>query len=439
MTKIAFIITLFTGLLPATGFGQTINKPKLDSLFTNLAVSNKAMGSIAIAKNGKLLYSKAIGYNLYNDDQKIPATENSAYRIGSISKIFTAAIIFQLIEEGKTSLATPLENYFPQYPHSASITISQLLNHRSGIRNMTSISSKETPRTQEEMLTIIAERTPKCRPGKKTSYSNSNFLLLGYIIEKICEKSYAAVLEERIVSKIGLTHTYYGHKAVMEKDECFPYRFKNDWVQQPQTDLSIPGASGGIISTPTDMVLFIEALFSKKIISENSLNTMKTITDGHGMGFLEFEFDKKKALGYIGGIDEYESVLAYFPGDSLAIALCSNGRVYPMRSIAIGSLNICFDKIYSIPDFKLATIKPGHLKKYTGSYSSAEIPIRIKITRHKQKLIVQPSGYSSYPLEATGFDNFKNDETSVAIEFDPKKNAMRIKRGDLSYHFIKEN
>jgi CubicO group peptidase (beta-lactamase class C family) len=439
MTKNTFIIFLFTALLSVAGFAQTINKAKLDSLFTSLAVNNKAMGSIAISKNGKLLYSKAIGYSLYSDDKKIPSAENSKYRIGSISKIFTAAIIFQLIEEGKTSLTTLLENYFPQYPNSARITISNLLNHRSGIRNTTSVESKETPRTREEMLTIIAKKTPKYKPGKRSSYSNSNFLLLGYIIEKICKKSYAEVLQERIVSKIGLTNTYYGHKANIEKNECLPYRFNKDWEQQPQTDLSIPGASGGLISTPTDMVFFMEALFSKKIISENSLNQMKTITNGHGMGFLEFEFDKKKALGYIGGIDEYESVLAYFTGDSLAIAWCSNGRVYPIRGIVTGSLNIYFDKIYSIPDFKLLTIKPGHLKKYTGVYSSSEISIRIKISRHKQNLIAQPSGYSSYPLDAIGLDKFKNDEASVAIEFDPKKNAMRLKRGDMSYHFIKEN
>lgn len=439
MTKSVFIISLFTAFLPVTPLAQTFNKAKLDSLFTSLAASNQAMGSIAISKNEKLLYRRAIGYSQYSDEKKIPATENSAYRIGSISKIFTAAIIFQLIEEGKTSLTTPLEKYLPGYPRSSVITISNLLHHTSGIRNMTSIASKETPRTQEEMLTIIAQRTPKYKPGKKISYSNSNFLLLGYIIEKICQKSYAVVLQERIVTKIGLTHTYYGHEAATERHECYPYKFKHDWKQQPQTDISIPGASGGIISTPSDMVLFIEALFSKKIISENSLNQMKTITDGHGMGFLEFEFDKKKALGYIGGIDQYESVLAYFPGDSLAIALCSNGRVYPMRSIVIGCLSIYYDKTYPIPDFKLAAIQPRDLKKYTGIYSSAETPIRIKITRNKQKLMAEPSGYSPYPLESAGTDTFKNDETSVAIEFDPKKKAMRLKRGDLSYNFFKEN
>jgi CubicO group peptidase (beta-lactamase class C family) len=305
---------------------------------------------------------------------------------------------------------------------------------------MTSIESKEKPRTQEEMLAIITEKPPKYKAGTRSSYSNSNFLLLGYIIENICKESFATVLQEKIVSKLGLNNTYFGHKTNVEKNECLPYKFINNWEQQAETDPSIPGASGAIVSTPGDLVKFIEALFSKKIINENSLKQMTTITNGYGMGFLEFEFNNKKALGYTGGIDEYESVLAYFPGDSLAISWCSNGRDYPSRSIVIGAMNIYFGKSYTIPDFKkLPTIKTENLKKYTGIYSSSEFPIRITISKKKQNLVVQPKGYPSYPLDQIGFDKFKNDEASVAIEFDAKKKLMKLNWGDNIYTFIKDN
>jgi D-alanyl-D-alanine carboxypeptidase len=439
MTRNTFIFFLFTAFLSEAVFAQTISKGKLDSLFNSLADNNKAMGSIAISKNGKLLYSRTIGYSLYCKEKKIPSDEDSKYRIGSISKIFTATIIFQLIEEGKINLTTTLDNYFPQYPNSALITISHLLNHRSGIRNINTIESKETPRTQEEMLKVIAEKIPKYKPGKKSSYSNSNYLLLGYIIEKICRKSYADVLQEKIVSRIGLRNTYYGHKTDIEKDECFPYKFIYDWEQQPETDPSIPGASGALVSTPRDVILFIEALFAKKLTSQHSLDQMRTIRDGYGMGFLEFEFNKKKALGYTGGIDGYESVLAYFPGDSIAIAYCSNANIYPVRSIVIGALNIYYHKPFSIPDFKLITVKAANLKKYIGVYSSDETPLRIRIIRGKGGLVAQPVGFSSYLLEAIASDKFKNDEASVIIEFDPQRNAMKLKRGDLKYNFIKED
>lgn len=439
MARNTFIFFLLTAFLFEAVFAQTINRGRLDSLFNSLADNNKAMGSIAISKNGKLLYSRTIGYSFYSKEKKILSDQDSKYRIGSISKIFTATIIFQLIEEGKINLTTTLDNYFPRYPNSALITISNLLNHRSGIRNITAIGSKATPRTQEEMLAIIAEKIPKYKPGKKSSYSNANFLLLGYIIEKICRKPYADVLQERIVSKIGLSNTYYGHKTDTEKNECLPYKYIQDWEQQPETDLSIPGASGALVSTPIDIIVFIEALFATKLTSQHSLDQMRTIRDGYGMGFLEFKFDIKKALGYTGGIDGYESVLAYFPGDSLAIAYCSNGNIYPVRSIVLGALNIYYHKPFSIPDFKVTAVKAAVLKKYTGVYSSTETPLRIKIIKEKRGLVAQPAGYSSYLLEAIASDKFKNDEVSVIIEFDPQRNAMKLKRGDQKFNFTKDN
>ena len=135
-----------------------------------------------------------------------------------------------------------------------------LLNHRSGISNMTHIRSREVPRTQSEMVTILAKKKSQFRPGTKAVYSNSNFLLLGYIIEKVCHKPYKDVLKERITSTLGLINTYYGQETIAENNECFAYkRFKN-WEQRPQTDLSIPGGSGAIISTPMDMVWDWESL-----------------------------------------------------------------------------------------------------------------------------------------------------------------------------------
>jgi CubicO group peptidase (beta-lactamase class C family) len=304
---------------------------------------------------------------------------------------------------------------------------------------MTSIESKETPRTHEEMLTIIAQKRPKYQPGRKSSYSNFNYLLLGYIIEKICNKSFADVLQERISSRIGLNNTYYGNKTNIEKNECPPYKFIQKWEQQSETDLSIPGASGALLSTPIEMLVFINALFAGKLISSNSLDQMKTVTKGYGMGFLEFNYNQKKALGYTGGIDEFESVLAYFPGDSLGIAYCSNGQKYPVKSIVLGALNIIFIKPYCIPDFKPATLQTKHLKKYIGVYRSAEIMASIKITKEKKTLFAQAKGYSPYLLEAIDSNKFKNDEVSVILEFNLKKNEMKLMQGNLNYKFVKEN
>ena len=436
--KRILIVFLVIALSPLAGITQQLNQLKLDSLFTRLEVKNKAMGSIAISRNGKMIYSRSIGFSSYKEDEKLRANENTKYRIGSITKIFTATIILQLIEEGKIDLATTLESYFPKLPYSNMITISNLLDHTSGIPNIKEIRSKKKARTHEEMLKIISSSKNSLLPGEKTSYSNSNYLLLGYIIEKILNQSYEEVLANRILSKIGLRDTYYGHETDTKNNESFPYRLKGSWKQQPVTHPSIPGGSGGIMSTPTDLIRFIEALFSNKLISETSLQKMKPISNDYGMGLVQFEFDTKKAFGHPGGIDRFESVVAYFPEDSLAIAYCSNGQAYPVKDIVIGALKIYFDKEYAIPDFTYLGVKPKDLKQYTGAYSSAEIPLRIIISKHKKNLVAQPAGYPSYKLEAISPVIFMYDEAAVRIEFTRGKNEMKLTQGNKTYHFMKE-
>lgn len=440
-TKI-FTVILLTGLSFGTVFSQDINRPKLDSLFNILAEKNKAMGSLTISKNGTVLYSKAIGYSFISDDEKKLSTNITKYRIGSISKMFTATMIFQLIEEGKTSLTTTLDTYFPNLPSAKKITISNLLNHRSGLHNFTDDPNYTTwmmhSKTQDEMLTLISKNKVDFQPNEKASYSNSNYVVLGFIIEKISKQPYSKNLNERITSKIGLLNTYFGSKTNTNNNESFSYQFINNWTQEPETDMTIPGGAGSIVSTPTDLTKFIEALFSIKLISQSSLNQMKTITDGYGMGMFQIPFYTKKAYGHNGGIDGFLSNLAYFPEDSLAIAYCTNGEVYPMNDILLGVLSICFNKDYSIPTFNTISLKTEDLDKYLGVYSSKQIPIKITITKDNTALIAQATGQSSFPLEATEKDKFKFDQAGVKIEFNIDKNELTLKQGGGNFAFTKD-
>ncbi len=300
-----FTAILISGLSFGISYSQNFNKLKLDSLFDILTEKNKAMGSLTISKNGTILYSRAIGYSFISENEKIPSTDITKYRIGSISKMFTATMILQLIEEGKIKLTTTVDTYFPQLPNANVITISNLLNHRSGFHNFTSdtdyTARMTQPKTQDEMLAIFSKDKVDFQPNEKYSYSNTNYVVLGYIIEKITKQSYSINLTERITSKIGLSNTYYGSKTNIKNNESFPYQLLTKWEQQPETDMSIPGGAGAIVSTPTDLTKFIEALFSLKFVSQNSLNQMKTMTDGYGMGMFQIPFYNKKAYGHNGG------------------------------------------------------------------------------------------------------------------------------------------
>jgi D-alanyl-D-alanine carboxypeptidase len=444
MNKRFLIIIMFTGFISGSIYSQNFNKPKLDSLFDILAQKNKAMGSLTLSKNGIVLYSKAIGYNYISDVEKKPSTETTKYRIGSITKMFTATIILQLAEEGKISLDATLDKYFPTLPNTSKITIRNLLNHRSGLHNFTNepdyLTWMTKPKTHDEMLAVISKYPVDFQPGEKYSYSNSNYVILGYIIEKICKEPYPKVLKDRITAKLGLTNTYYGGKTDIKNNESYSYRWVKNWEQQPETDMSIPGGAGAIVSTPDDLSRFIEALFSLKLVTENNLNQMKNMIDSYGMAMIKAPFHTKTGYGHGGGIDGFASNLIYFPEDSLAIAYCTNGQVYAMNDILMGTLSIYFNMEYSIPKFipkPVIALKTEELDKYPGEYSSTQIPLKIIITKDKSTLFAQATGQSAFPLEAIDKDKFQFEQAGIEIEFNTDKNEFTLKQGGGNFLFTK--
>lgn len=260
-------------------FGQTLDKAKLDQFLDRLAEKNQAMGSLAIVKNGKVLYTHAIGYSQIERTEKKPMTMENRFRIASIGKTYSAAMILQLVEEGKLKLTDTLAEFFPQLPNAGKITILQLLSHRSGIPN---ISREQDPQrnwkngiSNDEKLALIAKATPEFEPDTKSSYSNSGYFLLTLILEKITGKSFAEALQERIISKIGLADTYSstGFIDVNKKESLTYAQVGGDWQPMRQTHPSIAYGAGQIISTPNDLAKFIQALFDGKIVSNESLNS----------------------------------------------------------------------------------------------------------------------------------------------------------------------
>src|ERR671916_3451428 len=182
------ILAVFTAVS-----AQTLDKAKLDRFFDRLAEKNQAMGSLTIAKDGKVIYSRAIGYSQINGSERKPATTATRYRVGSITKTFTAAMILQFVEEGKLKLSDTLDKFFPQIPNAGKITIAHLLTHRSGIdfgKEPDFRAWSRNPRTKDEMLAFIAKGTPDFEPGEKRSYSNAGYVLLGFIVEKLDGKPY---------------------------------------------------------------------------------------------------------------------------------------------------------------------------------------------------------------------------------------------------------
>jgi CubicO group peptidase (beta-lactamase class C family) len=290
------------------------------------------------------------------------------------------------------------------------------------------------------MLAAIAKTAPDFEPDAKYAYSNSGYFLLGMIVEKLTGKSYQEALAKRITSKIGLKDTYAGEGNIdADKNESFSYRYVRDWEQRPEIHSSILFGSGAIVSTPSDLVKFIQALFDGKIVSKESLDRMKTIRDGYGLGIDTFQFAGKTLYGHTGGVDNFGAWLAYLPEEKLAVAYTSNAKVYPVSSIMSGIFDIYWNRPFQIPAFESPAISLEVLDTYVGIYSSPGVPVKYAVTREGAALFVQPTGQSAVPLEATAADKFKIDPPGIVMEFDRAKNQLTIKRGGRERVFTKEN
>jgi CubicO group peptidase (beta-lactamase class C family) len=437
--KILFATVLTVASFTA-GYGQALDKAKLDQFFDRLAEKNKAMGSLTIAKDGKVVYTRTIGYAQIDGTTKNPLTAASRFRIASITKTYTAVMILQFVEEGKLKLTDTLDKFFPQVPNAQKITILQILSHRSGIPNIRRDQATwkpGTPVTKDEILALIVKGAPEFEPDTKNSYSNSGYFLLGLILEKLTGKPYDQALEERINSKIGLKDTYIATGRIdVNKGEALTYiNTGGDWKQGFETD---PSIGFQLISTPGDMAKFIQSLFDLKMISQDSLNQMKTMRDDEGIGMVTFTFAGKTFYGNTGGGDNYGSWLAYQPEEKLVVAYTTNAKVHPVKDIVSGAIDIYYGKPFEIPAFETIAIIPEVLDKYVGVYSNPDAPKKWTITRDGGTLFVQPGSESAAALEATAQDKFQLFGGRVVFEFDAAKNQMMLKRGGRSIVFTKE-
>ncbi|MEL1243181.1 serine hydrolase domain-containing protein [Flavobacterium sp. DGU11] len=435
-----FILLLLTACMALPTVAQTPDKTKLDQYFDALEANNKYMGSVVVSKDGKVIYSRSIGFADAEAGKK--STADSKFRIGSISKMFTASMVFKAIEEKKLSLDDKLDKFFPTVPNASKITIKNLLGHSSGINNFTNdadyTSWMTQAKTQAEMVAIIAKGKSAFEPGTSADYSNSNYVLLGFILEKVYKKPYKDLLAEKIAKPLGLKNTYYGGKINTANNEVYSYSYSGKWEKGPETDMSIPGGAGAVVSNPADLAKFIEGLFAGKIVSAASLEQMKTISQGYGLGMFRFPFGDKSSFGHSGGIDGFKSMLSLFPDDKITVAMTSNGSNINPNDIGITILSWVYNQPFDIPDFAGYNHTPAELDQYAGYYESADIPLPITITKEGTTLMAQAKGQSAFPLDATAKGTFKFEMAGLEMEFNPDGKQMVLKQGGAVYRFTKK-
>ena len=395
---------------------------KLNTFFETLTDHDTFMGSAAIFQNGELIFNEAYGFSKEHNQ---PAGPETIYHIGSITKTMTAAIILKLAEEGKISLSNTLADYYPDLPNAQNISIEHLLRHRSGLVNFTNMPEYADYYTDEasraELLDRFREYGSEFEPDERFEYSNTGYVLLGYIIEDITGLTYGEALEQFITNPAGLNRTFY----IAESDgENFADSFAlvDGWQKLPSTNMAIPHAAGGVVSTAAETARFFKALFEGGLLSPESLDLMTSITDELGLGIFRIPFYDKFAFGHTGGIDGFHTVAAYFPEEKVSFAILSNGLNYVMNDITIGLLSLTFGHDFEIPDFEAEESEIIHLSveemaQFTGNFISDELPLDIRFFEQAGKFMSQATGQEAFPLTAISETTMKFDPAGIVIEF----------------------
>ncbi|MCP4433505.1 MAG: beta-lactamase family protein, partial [Gammaproteobacteria bacterium] len=339
----------------------------------------KAILSIEIVEKGKTTYQNQTGFAYYDSTgQKVKADAQTQYRVGSITKIFTATLIMQLIEQGKLSLETPLSDFYPEIKNAQEITIDHMLMHRSGLFNHTDDAffleqDVSKPQSQEQTITRFSGFEPEFKPGSKYSYSNTNYMLLGYIIEKITGESYQAALRKNITDKLNLKRTQLGSAIDTDKNQAQSFHFsRGEWQSQKQWHMSNAMGAGAIISNPQELNIFISALMSGKLVSKASLKKMLSSSYAYGKGIWKFPFYGRYSHGHYGQIGGFLSVLLYFPDVDMSFALNVNGLALNFNDdIVFPLLRIYYNKKFELPnyDHQSVAIDKKQLNEYVGFYN----------------------------------------------------------------------
>lgn len=204
--------------------------------------------------------------------------------------------------------------------------------------------------------------------------------------------------------------------------------------------MSVPGGAGALVSTPTDLTRFFEALFGGKLVAASSLATMQTIRDSYGRALFTTEVSPQKSYGHNGAIDGFHSAAGYFPADQLAVAVCSNGMAgsYGPDQLLASAARIYFNQPYKVPTFLAFVPAPADLDRYPGTYASPGFPLKITVTKTGASLTAQATGQGPLPLEAVGPGAFTFDPAGIHMEFDAAKPTFTLKQGGGTCLFTKE-
>jgi CubicO group peptidase (beta-lactamase class C family) len=357
-----------------------------------------------VAKEGKILYKKGFGYA--DVKNKILVTPDTKFRIGSVTKQFTAAAILKLQENNLLSVNDKLSKYIPDFPRGNEVTIHHLLTHTSGIHSYTGrndfISRVTKTISPDTLISVIKKDSFDFNPGERMLYNNSGYFILGYIISKVSGKPYETFLKETFFDPLQMKNTGVHYSGIKLQNEAKGYsRAGSGYEESLNWDMSWAGAAGAMYSTVDDLLKWNEALHAGKVLNKKSLEAAITpavlkngeptpMQYGYGLGMSKFR--GTDIIGHSGGLHGFITHLSYYPKEKLTVVMFSN-TAEPEVNFNPNKIAEAFlwEKMEKQVTYAESSVKPANLEIYTGRYDLAGHAV-ISVTTEDNKLFAQLSG-----------------------------------------------
>ena len=426
MLGTAMACVLAAGVAKATD--DTAMKTRLDQVASSYTTNNAFMGTVLVVDGDKVLLDK--GYGMANLEWSIPNEPDAKFRLGSLTKQFTATLVLLLQQNGKLNINDVVSKYVADCPKAwETITLANLLGHTSGIPNFTDMKEfgvwRMSTHTTEEELAFFREKPLDFEPGSKFAYSNSNFEVLGAVIEKVSGKKYSDLLHERIFVPLEM------NDSGLDTDELILPKRAQGYTPGPKglvsarsESMTVPWAAGSIYSTTGDLLKWERGLFGGKVLSAESLRLMTTPGKGnYGLGVFIADKDGVKLVSHGGGIEGFNTNLMYAPERRIAVIVLGN-----VNGAGPGEMgDQLFDAVLGKPvilanDRKPVPIAKGELAKFVGVFDIAPT-FSLTVAIAGDGLTVQGTNQAAFPVmyqgEKNGHPVFYSASVNAEIEFIP--------------------
>lgn len=347
---------------------------KADAILMQSVAADAPGASVLIARDDQVIYRSARGRASIELD--VPLTPQQTFRIGSITKTFTAAAILKLSVAGKLSLNDPLSKFLPDFPGAAHITLAELLSHTSGVSDAWE-SDPAKPQDTASLVKLIAAHAPDFPPGAAWAYSNSGYMLLGAVIEKVTGQPWHEVIREQLTQPLGLTHTaYYPDEAVVAgRVTGYSQDEHGHVVLAPFASISGPSAAGALTSTVDDLFHWMRALAGGRVLPPalyQEMSSAKATAQGdpvqYGYGLMLGTVRGEPVVEHNGGIDGFASQLTYFPKQHITVVVLANTDAGSpnSRSLAHRLGALAMGRPYA--ELQAVTVSAQDLHALSGSY-----------------------------------------------------------------------